>query len=206
MSDLNILPEDPEQEEEGGSGSRLVPWLIVFAVGLLFVPLYFSSNILADTTAPLATQLNALETTLTAPPVVPDAEQTLTARLIDLRSKSNAIDGLPPTLVAGHTNWPDIMALLRSYDANQIRLTGFVNETTHLTLNGEAIQENSVLTYVARLQVAGYFSQVRVQTITLSGVPSPTPNLTPASNGSPTLTQVYMPFVFTLTMDLAGAG
>lgn len=207
MADFELPPEDDELEEEGGSSvTRLVPWLIIVAAALLFVPLYFGAAAIDDDITPLSTEASALATTLTAPPLVPIAEQTLSVELLDLRSQFRVIGDMPATMVAGHVDWPGIMSTVHAYDADQIRLTGFVNQGWLLTLNGEAVQESSVLDYVAKLQKSGFFTQVRVQTIKMSASPSPTPNLEPTlTTDTMTLTQIYMPFVFTLSIDLARA-
>ena len=205
MVDVEIPQDDDLEEEGGGSASRLVPWLIIVAIALMFVPLYFGASAIEEDTKPLSTELINLQTTLTAPPLVPIAEQTLSVQLLDLRSRLRVIADMPATMVAGHLDWPGIMATLHTYDANQIRLKGFVNEGWLLTLNGEAVQEASVLEYVSKLQKSGFFTQVRVQAITIMAVASPTPNAEPAVNTDIGLTSIDMPFVFTLSIDLARA-
>ncbi len=205
MSDLDIPLEDEEQSEERVSYTRFVPWLIIVALGLLFLPLYFGSAAIQDNTGPLSTQLAGIRATLTAPPKVPDAEQTLSIQALSMRGQLDSIVAIPPTLAAGHIDWPGIMTALHEYDSNQIRLTGFVNNAMSLTLTGNAVDESAVLAYVATLQQTSFFSQVRVQTITVSSLPSPTPNLTPSARAS-ALAPIYMPFDFNLSIDLAEGG
>ncbi len=205
MSDLpEVQPEDEQSNEGGSSARRFVPWLIVLAIALLFVPLYLTSFTLTDTLTPLETESAMLDTTITAPPPVPAAEQTLTSHLLDLNGQLNAIRNVPPTLIAGHLDWPAIMTMLHSYDANKIRLTGLNHTNTRLTLSGNAIEENAVLDYSNALQQTGFFSRVQVQTITANGKPPPTPSI--ATPGAAVLTEIYMPFDFTLSVDLLGAG
>ena len=203
-----MLPDQtpPEEELEGpppGRAARFVPWLFVLALALLFVPIFLFSGALEDTSLPLATEAEMLQATITAPPPVPSDEAALADQLLALRSNLNAIQNIPATLIAGHIDWPAIMTVVHSYDADQIRLTSFNNQTGQLSLEGNAMQESAVLDYAHALERTNFFARVNVQTITVNPVPPPT--VAPEQTPGATLGELYMPFLFTLTADLAGA-
>lgn len=202
-----MLPDQTPLDEEldsqpSGRAARFVPWLFVLALALLFVPVYLFSGALEDTSAPLATEAEVLQATITAPPPVPPEEAALADQLLELRSLLGAIQNIPPTLIAGHIDWPTIMATVRSYDADLIRLTGLNNQSNQLTLQGNAMQESAVLDYAHLLERTGFFSRVNVQAITVNPVPPPT--VVPEQPREGTLAELYMPFIFTLSADLAG--
>lgn len=203
-----MLPEQAPPEEEldspqPGRAARFVPWLFALALALLFVPVYLFSGALDDSSVPLSTEADMLQKTITAPPPVPADEAALANQLLELRSQLNGISNIPPTLLAGHVDWPTIMTIIRSYDADLIRLTAFSTQSGQLTLQGEAMQESAVLDYAHLLERSGLFSRVNVQSITVSTLPTPTPPLD--RTGDEGLAEPYMPFVFTLTANLAGA-
>ena len=203
-----MLPEQAPPEEEldspqPGRAARFVPWLFALALGLLFIPVYLFGNALDESSGPLSTEADMLQQTITAPPPVPSDEAALADQLLELRSQLNGLQNIPPTLIAGHIDWPAIMSVVRGYDAALIRLSGFSNQTGQLTLQGNAMQESAVLDYAHILERTGFFSRVNVQSITVNPQPTPTPPLD--RTGNEELSEPYMPFVFTLTADLAGA-
>jgi hypothetical protein len=65
------------------------------------------------------------------------------------------------------------------------------------------MQEGAVLDYAHALERTGYFRRVNVQTITVN--PEPLPTVVPTEIPGAGLPQVYMPFIFTLSIDLKGA-
>ena len=207
MADVQTPPADVQQDESPRLVARFIPWLIMLAIAMIFLPIYLTSATLQDMTEPLQTESVSLQETVTAPPSMPVAEQTLTAHLLDLSGQLAALAKVPPTLSAAHVDWPAIMANIHSYDANQIRLTGFDHANGSLTLQGEALQESAVIDYAHALEQTGFFSAVRVQSITVNPVPLPTPDLiaTPGLE-APVMTKLYMPFVFTISVSLTEAG
>lgn len=201
MADEPEIQEEELEEPEPRSRSSLVIWLVALGIAALFVPLYLVSVAVEESIVPLQERFDALQETLTAPPRVPPEEVALTDRLLDLRSQLSALSDVPATLIAGHTDWPRIMAAVHSYDANRIRLTGFVHENTRLTLQGNAVEESAVLEFSDVLQDTGLFARVSVQTISLGPTPTPAREPTP-QGGDPLLVELSMPFQFTLSVDL----
>ena len=172
----------------------------MLALALLFVPLTVGASILDDAIAPMATQSEMLQATITAPPSAPSQEQTLTAHLLELRTQLDALKDIPPTLIAAHIDWPAIMSALHSYDANRIQLTSFSHDANRLTLEGNGLEESAVLEYASALQGTGFFSAVSIQSITLNPI-APPATVQPTEAA---LMQPYMPFLFTVSVNLMG--
>ena len=107
-------------------------------------------------------------------------------------------------MVAAHVDLPAIMAALHSYDANRIRLTAFNHPANRLTLDGVAKEERDVLTYISALEATGFFARVNLQSITVNPVAPPTPDFQATPSKDAPLTEPYMPFIFTLSIDLPG--
>ncbi|MDX2137653.1 MAG: PilN domain-containing protein [Chloroflexota bacterium] len=201
MPDEQDILEDNGDEQDSRPASRLFIWLLALGIAALFLPLYLVSAAIGEATVPLQTELDSVQATLTTPPEVPSEEVALTEQLLALRAQLSLIEDAPSTLVAAHTDWPAIMAAVRSYDANRVRLTGFTHENERLTIAGNAVEERAVFEYSEVLEQTGLFSRVSVQSISISTQPTPTIAPTPAS-GLPFLTELSMPFVFALSVDL----
>lgn len=203
---VDLPPEEQLEIEEEPSGSsslsRLIPWLLMLGLALLMLPLYLGAATIEESTIPLATEAQVLQATITAPPPVPPQEQTLTTELLSLRSQLEAFESFPATLIAGHIDWPRIMDGVHTYDANRIRLSGLNNEPNRLIITGLALEESAVLEYSRLLEATGYFSQIRVQSISRNPVSLPTPDLSATPNPAAPVAETYMPFVFTLSVDL----
>ncbi|MBK8020060.1 MAG: PilN domain-containing protein [Chloroflexi bacterium] len=208
MLDLNIETLDElEAPRRPRSNSRLALWLCVLALGVLIVPLTQVESILQEAAVTLAAESDALSLTMTAPAPVPVEEQSETDRLIELRGQVAVVDGMSATLMAGHLDWPAIMASVHTYDSDRIRLTSFQRDGSRLVLDGEALQESDVLTYIDALQSTGYFDQVNIQSITVNPILPATPNFQATQAGiDPILSATYMPTLFGLSLVLKGAG
>lgn len=204
MFDVPEIPDDALQEEAPRSRSTLIMWLIALAISALFVPVYLVSESVTEASVPLEAELESLQATLTAPPQVPQEEQALTNRLLRLRGQLNLIESAPATIIAGHTDWPNIMAAVQDYDANSIRLTAFSQTSAPLTLVGSAAAESAVLEYASALEASDLIERVSIQSIVLNPQPTATPDLTPQDPALQTtpLVELTMPFVFTFSIEL----
>lgn len=191
--------EEEVQEQEKRPRSPWVMWLIALAIAALFLPVYLISGSVGEAAAPLQAELESLQATLTAPPQVPAEEQALTERLLSARNQLSMIESAPATVVAGHTDWPTIMAAVLNYDANSIRLTGFSYANAPLTLVGNAVAESAVLEYANGLEASDLIERVSIQSIILSPPPTAVPDQT--LDETP-FTELNMPFVFTLSIEL----
>lgn len=203
-----MYDEPPLQEEAPSEPTRLttrlVPWVLMLGIALLFFPLTLISTAIDETNVLQETQSADLQATITAPPPVPHEEQSLTQQLLERRTALTLIEPIPATMVAAHVDLPAIMAALRSYDANRIRLTAFNHPDNRLTLDGAAKEERDVLTYIAALEATGLFARVDLQLITLNPIAAPTPDFQATPSKDAPLTEPYMPFIFTLSIDLPG--
>lgn len=202
MYDEPLLQEEEAPEKPTSITARLVPWVLMLGIALLFFPLTLISAAIDETSVLQETQSAELQATITAPPPVPQDEQTLTEQLLAQRADLGVIDPIPATMVAAHVDLPAIMAALRSYDANRIRLTAFNHPTNRLTLEGAAKEERDVLDYIAALEATGFFARVNLQSITVNPVAPPTPDFQATPSPDAPLTEPYMPFIFTLSIDL----
>ncbi len=203
MYDEPPIPEEAPSEPTRLT-TRLVPWVLMLGVALLFFPLTLISTAIDETNVLQATQSADLQATITAPPPVPRDEQTLTQQLLDQRVDLGAIEPIPATMIASHVDLPAIMAALRSYNANRIRLTAFNHPTNRLTLDGAAMEERDVLTYISALEATGLFTRVSLQSITVNPVAPATPDFQATPDKNAPLTELYLPFIFTLSIDLPG--
>lgn len=209
-TELDELNEEEESEPSGGS-SRLVLWLIIAGLGILFVPLYLVSATLKESKAPLETELADIQATLTITPQPNPTEQALRDNLLELRGQSGELETLYTDLSANHVDWPAAMSVIANYEPSQMSLTGLMQADRLVTLDGRANDETIVMAYADMLRESTRFGEVKVQTITMIALPTPTPApaevaLTPAV-AQPTAVSALPSSVaeFTLTVELVAA-
>ncbi len=165
----------PESDKDGGS-SRLILWLVVAGLGILFLPLFLiSTTIKADNLA-LDAQVSEIQATLSSTAKPQQSDQTLKDKLAQLQKQASALETLQPTLVAGHIDWPTTMNAIAIYNTAQITLTGLSQTDTRLVVNGQAESEDSVMAYAAALRDSERFKRVIVQSITLKSPPTAIPS------------------------------
>ncbi|MFW5691010.1 MAG: PilN domain-containing protein [Chloroflexota bacterium] len=200
------LPPDPLDEIEadepkaGGGGLRIVLYLLMLTLGILFVPLYLASVTIEDETQALEQELLDLQATLAVTPSIPADEAELRDMLLDLRRESSALQAAATQMSAAHIDWPTIMAALASYDPARMDLTRIEQTGNGLLLNGSAEDEPLVLAYAALLEQFPEFGTVTVQAITLNAVAS--------GDGDPNVAKVnaegepIQPVEFVILIDL----
>jgi hypothetical protein len=199
------FPNDPTQMEEENesapprSGSRLASWLIIFGLGLLFLPLYLITSTIKDTTAELQTELDSLQATLSFTPPPNPSEEALNGTLAYVRLQDDALQSLEGTLVGIHIDWPAVMAIVGAYDPAHMGITAVTQNGSTIVIGGQADNQSTVSAYAEMLRTSGRFGQVDVGSITIEVLPTPTPTPTatpvPESTAEPTLepTQVHEP-------------
>lgn len=173
-TNLNETEDSPQASPKRG-GSRIVLWLIVLSLGILFLPLFLLSTALKENNLTLETQLATLEVSLTATPEPNPTEQALTDQLLQLRQDTKALETLSDELGTRHINWPGTIAIIGSYDQEQITLTGLTQTDNLITLSGQADNETAIMTYVESLRASEQFTSVVVQAISLKMLPTATP-------------------------------
>lgn len=182
-TDNTIDNEDGLQEGEAparGSG-KLVLWLIICGLGVLFLPLYVISTTVKTTNEELTTELTNIEATLTATPPVPAELQTLSADFANTQLQNQTVGSINSTLQDSYINWPTVMAALGAYDLGQMSLTSITQIDNGMRLTGRATREIVAMSYADMLRASGLFDNVAVESITLQSVfitATPTPTTT----------------------------
>jgi Tfp pilus assembly protein PilN len=179
------LDEEAESEQPQGS-SRLIQWLILIGLAVLFVPLYLASMTIKQDTASLQLQATDLAATLAGKPRPNPTESALNGTLVQLRAQFNALSVAQPTVAANRLDWPSVMAVIGSYDQTQLVLTNITQNGKTITLNGQSVDENAVMAYAQQLKDSKQFTRVTVQGIVIKPSPTVTPSATPTSTPSPT--------------------
>lgn len=207
---LNNTPADSQDTPEVSRpvvSSRLILWLVVFSLGLLFVPLYVVSTTIKQNNVPLVTQLAMIGATLTSTPPPDPLEAPLKSTLAGVQKQINALNSIQPTLVAGHTDWAATISVIARFDPTLMALTGVTQSDRQIIITGQAGSEATVMTYADTLRNSDQFSRVVLQSISSktlppSATPSSTPTLaptpTPASTevapaAAPTMTATLIP-------------
>lgn len=177
----NIDNEDEVQEGEAPprSSNKLVLWLIICGLGVLFLPLYIISTTVKTTNEELTTELTNIEATLSATPPVDPKLQTLSAEFSDTQKQSQAVGSINSTLNNTYVNWPTVMAALGAYDLSQMSVTSVAQIDMGMRINGRATREIVAMAYADMLRETGLFETVAVESITLQSMfitatPAPT--------------------------------
>lgn len=182
-TDNTIDNEDELQEGEAparGSG-KLVLWLIICGLGVLFLPLYIISTTVKTTNEELTTELTNIEATLSATPPVPPELQTLSADFSNTQMQSQTVGSINSTLKDSYINWPTVMAALGAYDLGQMSLTSITQIDKGMRITGRATREIVAMSYADMLRSSGLFDNVAVESITLQSIyitATPTPTTT----------------------------
>jgi len=183
--------EDQPEEEQPRSSSRLVQWLVVMALAVLFVPLYLIGTTIKADIIPLSTDAAAIDATLNATTGPNATEKSLKATLSQIQKQVNALAAARPTVGADWLDWPTLMAVIGRYDQTQVVITGIVQTGKVITVNGQATDEDAVTAYAQLLKDSNQFGRVIVQGITIR--PSPTAPPTATLPPSPTATPTSVP-------------
>src|SRR5579871_6359686 len=187
IPDEEELEAEPESEQPQGS-SRLIQWLVVIGLAVMFVPLYLVSATVKADNEPLTTQVANIDATL-AGTLGPNAvEKSLNSTLVKLQQQSNGLDSARPTISANRVDWPSMMAIIGGYDQTHVVLISVVQNGKTITVSGQADDENAVMGYAQSLKDSNQFVRVIVQgidikpspTATATSTPTPTPSQTPS--------------------------
>lgn len=176
----------PEQARSG-TFSRLILWLILLSLGVLFLTLFLVSTAIKQDIPALETQFASLQKTLASTPRVPPEEQTMTANLLQLQEQAQILKTAADGLSVQHIDWPAAMGAIAAYDPSRMGVTGLSQTERLVVINGQASDEAVVIDYADSLRQSEQFHQVTVQSITLQTLPtaSPLPTPTPAATNDP---------------------
>jgi hypothetical protein len=179
-----VLPPDTGAEEiedleEGGDkpsgSSRLVIYLVMGSLLILFVPLYFSATTIRTINVQVKASLEALQATLSSTPPVDPRLESLSSTLSVVQVQSNALQSISSTLEAIHISWPQIMAVISSFNPGQMSVDAVSQSDKTITISGTANEETVVMAYAEMLRQSGFFDPVAVEAISLRILPTLTP-------------------------------
>ena len=179
---------DEVEDESPSGGSKIVVWLVIFGLAVLFLPLYIISTTVKSTNEKLSTGLEDVQAVLSATPAVPPAQQTLSAQFLSLQKQSQAAGSVSSTLIASYINWPTIMAAVGAYDPNQMNVNSVTQIVNGIRITGRAQQETIAMAYADMLRASGLFDVVAVESITLQSImitATPMPTATPQPSVTP---------------------
>ncbi len=180
--------EESEAPSTGG-GSRFIVWIIIVALGLLFVPIYLIGSTITEGSTELQSTLDAAQATLAFTPPADPSEVAISATLDAVRQQSNTLSVLQSTLVALHINWPSVMSIIGNFDPSRMSLTGVAQTTpSTITISGQADDQNTVTAYADMLRKSGLFDPVSIGAINMQAAPTATPSPTPLPSPTPQAT------------------
>jgi Tfp pilus assembly protein PilN len=168
LDDLDAAPEDDKSRRS----SRLILWLVVAGLGFLLLPLYQISTTINSDNLALQSTLENLQATLASTPKPQPANQALKDKLILVQKQVSILEGIQPTLAAGHVDWLTTLNVIAGYNPAQITLTGLAQPDNRLLLTGQADDESTVMDYAQVLKDSNRFNRVIVQSITSKSLPA----------------------------------
>lgn len=167
QADFDI--DEPQEEEVESSGPstlrRLLPWLFVLGLLLLFPPLYLLSAAIESALPEMETELSTIQTQLQATPVPDAGEEELRDAVFNLRTLNANLENLRTNLTSQSVNWPAVMAVVANYDRSRMALTDLVQIETRLVLEGHADEEIVITAYADMLREDPLFALVTIQSI-----------------------------------------
>jgi Tfp pilus assembly protein PilN len=184
-ANLNNLPEQhqPRKSLQGA----IILWWVVIGLAILSLPLYLVPLIVRANITRLEANLLAAQATLTSSSTPAPEVQELMNTLAQIQKPASEIEEVSPTIVAGRTDWPAIMAAISNYNPAQIALTSLTQANNRITLNGQAIDESAVAAYARALEESNLFFRVVIQSIEAIATPFVTPTSTEETNLTPTV-------------------
>ncbi len=177
----------PSSASDTGTASGRVPltrkslalWLAIIGTSLLFLPLFLTAKTIREDNLRLAAALSQAQTAAASVPTLPAEVQRLQATATQLQAQIDQLGPAYRQLVAGHVDWPDILAILSHYDDTQAVLTGVSQTENRLVITGRASNDTAVMAYAKLLENSDRFSRVVIQSITSLATPFATPFATP---------------------------
>lgn len=167
VDDVGVQIETPlRQKSKTGSSGRLVVWLVVISLAMMFLPLWLMSNTLQEDVALLETEHAQLSEALSLTPTPDEAAEGLRAELLALRNNVVSVENAVEELSDRGLDWYAIMDLLLQYDQAAMQLTHVAQLEFGLQVEGIAGTEDAILGYVNILRSTAFFDGVQVQSIT----------------------------------------
>ncbi|MBZ0296211.1 MAG: PilN domain-containing protein [Anaerolineae bacterium] len=204
MPEMEVTKPTPSQ-----GLSRLILWLLVLSMGILFVPVFLAGTTIQEENAKLQAEIDQLDESLNVTPTPDPAEARLSDELEAARSQYNALGPAQAAFTSQHVDWPTLMNNIRQFDATRMTLTGMQQNDARLTIKGSAVDEPAVMAYVEQLGNNPGFADVAVLDISreIPVTPAPSrgqPNEAPAVTQEPAQTWLVN-FVIQVMIDREAA-
>jgi Tfp pilus assembly protein PilN len=184
--DVNILPEQYRPPTLPQRAKILL--LVAAGLAVLILPIYIVSGRIGGDMARLQGQLqftqDALESISTPEPEV----QELMSTLAQIQEPVSELEEIYPSIVAGRTDWPAVLAAIGNYNPAELILTSLTQADNRITLEGQAMDSSIVTAYADALEQSDLFSSVEVQSMSSLATPFVTATITPEAILTPTRT------------------
>jgi Tfp pilus assembly protein PilN len=170
--------EEPIEEPHPGTSSRIIPWLVVMSMVIVFGTLFMVSNTIRQQQPELQAELDTISATLAVTPAPQPEEEALSGELLRVMEHSAALEPIRDQLVAGRIDWPVTMNAINNYNGAVMQITGLSQSGRQIIILGRSTDESTAMGYAQHLRDSGLFGAVTVQSITLQ-LPTPVPTATP---------------------------
>jgi Tfp pilus assembly protein PilN len=185
--DLDSLQEQPQPRRP--LRGTIILWLVAASGIILLLPLYFFSTAVRGDITRLDTNLQAVHEALTNINTPEPEVQDLMNDLTQVQGSVDEIEGAYSAVAASHANWPAVMAAIGNYNPSQLALVSITQSGNRITLNGQAVDESTVIAYRRALEKSDLFSRVVVQSVKPIATPFVPPTGTAAEpSGTPLTT------------------
>jgi hypothetical protein len=175
-ADLNTVSERYQQRKSLRNAIAL--GLVALSLAILILPLYLVSAAVRDDVTRLETDLGSTQASLTSMGTLAPDVQELVDSLSRLEELSTELEGVRSTMVAGHVNWPAIMAAIGDFDPSQLSLTSLTQTDNQVILNGQAMDDSVVMLYARALEESLLFARAAVESINTMSTPFVAPPTT----------------------------
>jgi Tfp pilus assembly protein PilN len=188
MVDPNSAQYRQDVERLQSLRTLVVLWLIVLALGVVFIPLMLISGWVRNDVARLETEILGVRSAISS-------TTTLSSDVIKLQTDIAAVNQLATTIqsatVPSGVNWPLVMGAISQYDPAAIEITSLTESTDKIQLAGLAANNDAVVRYQQSLLDSGVFKDVVV--LSMSALPPPPPTPVPVE-GEEAPEPVDLPF------------
>ena len=163
-------------------------WLIAGGVLLSLIPISLLSKALVQEIQAVETAVAQVEGSAARSPTPPPEVLPLLSTLETLQASVDASEEAGQVVSGTHdVDWPEMIATLRTYNAEHMALTVLNQEGRRLRVQGRAAADSVVVDYAQSLEASGRFNRVLIRSINrlsedeLQITPTPMPELDDAS-------------------------
>jgi Tfp pilus assembly protein PilN len=184
--DVNILPE--QYRPPRLSRRAIILLLVAAALAILILPLYFISGRIGSDIARLEGELQSAQDALASISTPQPEVQELMSTLAQIQQPVGELEAAYPSIVAGRTDWPAVLAAIGNYNPAELTLSSLTQADSRITLEGQAVDSLIVTAYADALEKSDLFSSVEVKSMSSVATPIATATSTPGVVLTPTRT------------------